>query len=102
MVSLWASRPEWSCHWSVVPICVKLPTCAAVPKPLNTRIHLGAVEVGNGRAVGAAGEEHEHVVAVVANQGVRTEGDQRVGAAAAGTDSPEPIMYSASTLADRV
>ena len=32
---------------------------------------LVAVEVGDGRAVGAAGEEHEGVVAVAANQGVR-------------------------------
>jgi len=44
-------------------------------------IALVAIEIVNGRAVGAAGRKHEHVVAVVANQGIRTERDQCVGAA---------------------
>ena len=41
-------------------------------------IPLALVEVGNGCAVGAAGEEFEDVVAVAANQRVRADGDQRV------------------------
>ena len=51
-------------------------------------VRLVAVEVGNGRAVGAAGEEHEGVVAVAADQRVRTDGDQRVGDTVAGAGQP--------------
>ena len=61
-----------------------------------------AVEVGDGRAVGAAGVEHEAVVAVIANQSVRAEGDQRVGVAVAGAGQPGTTQYSVSTLAGSV
>ena len=32
MISLWASRPEWICHWLVAPIWVKVAPPAAVQK----------------------------------------------------------------------
>src|SRR5262245_36578075 len=47
--------------------------------------HLVVVEVGNGRAVGAAGGELEYIVAGTANQSVRAEGHQPVVTAVAGT-----------------
>src|SRR5262245_7753019 len=37
IVSTWASRPEWICHWSVLPIWLTVAPCSSVPKPLSIR-----------------------------------------------------------------
>ena len=91
-VSLWASRPEWICHWSG-PSEVKVAPCAAVPKPEKIRVGVplpGAlsVEIGDGGAVGLAGHEHKGVVAARSRKRVGTQGEQRVGAGGAGAAQP--------------
>ena len=62
--------------------------CRGAEAAEHKQIRLGVVEVGNGRAVGAAGEEHEGVVACKADQGVRADRDQRVGDTVAGAGQP--------------